>query len=100
LERKQERLRFLRDYWVSRTRDIAGIQILTPDEIGRYGATTAFRLMGMHSFEDAKKMQDLLVTKYNTLAVATKGITRGAAVHLAELGYLTTALNAEQRMFL
>jgi hypothetical protein len=41
--------------------------------------------MGMHSFEDAKKLQDLLVTKYNTLTVATKGITQGAAVRLAEL---------------
>jgi hypothetical protein len=61
-----------------------------------------------HGFEDAKKLQDLLVTKYNTLTVATKGITRGAADRVtpalysstAELSYVTTALNAEQRMFL
>ena len=38
VERKQARLEFLRDYWVARVRDIEGLQILTPDEEGRYGA--------------------------------------------------------------
>ncbi len=107
VDRKQARLRFLRNYWVIRVRDIAGIQILTPDEEGRYGATTSFRLDGMHSFEHAKKLQDLFVAKYKILLVARTGIAKGAAVRVtpalynstAELDQFITALHAEQRMF-
>ena len=107
VERKQSRLRFLRNYWVSRVRDIPGIQILTPDEEGRYGATTSFRLNGMHSFEQAKKMQDLFVAKYKILTVARAGIAKGAAVRVtpalynttSELDQLVAALHAEQGMF-
>jgi len=89
--RKMARLRFLRNYWVSRVREIGGIQILTPDEEGRYGATTSFRLAGMRSFEDAKKIQDVLLQKYNILTVARKGIANGAAVRVTPALYNTTA---------
>ncbi|MGA7412268.1 MAG: aminotransferase class V-fold PLP-dependent enzyme [Bryobacteraceae bacterium] len=107
VERKQARLRFLRNYWVSRARDVEGVEILTPDEEGRYGATTSFRLQGMHSFEDAKKLQGVLVSRYNILTVARSGITRGAAVRVtpalynstAELDQFVAAVHAEQRMF-
>ncbi len=30
VERKQTRLQYLRNYWVSRVRDVDGIEILTP----------------------------------------------------------------------
>jgi selenocysteine lyase/cysteine desulfurase len=91
LERKQARLQFLRNYWVTRAREIGGINILTPDDEGRYGATTSFRLAGMHTFEDAKKIQDLLLKKYNILTVARKGIAKGAAVRVTPALYNTTA---------
>ena len=104
VERKQARLRFLRNYWVNRVRDIDGLEILTPDEVGRYGATTSFRLKNMHAFEDAKKVQDLLIGKYRIMTVARNGITQGAAVRVtpalynttADLDQLVTALHAEQ----
>jgi selenocysteine lyase/cysteine desulfurase len=51
LERKQARLRFLRNYWVTRAREISRVEILTPDEEGRYGATTSFRLTGSAPLE-------------------------------------------------
>ena len=107
VERKQARLEFLRDYWVARVRDIEGLQILTPDEEGRYGATTSFRLKGMHSFEDAKKVQMVLVNKYRILTVARTGITNGAAIRVtpalynttAELDQFVAALHAERWSF-
>jgi selenocysteine lyase/cysteine desulfurase len=68
-----------------------GIEILTPDEDGRYGATTSFRLPGMKSFEDAKKVQDLLIKEYSILTVARKGIANGAAVRVTPALYNTTA---------
>lgn len=105
VERKQARLKFLRNYWVDRVRDLQGIQILTPDEEGRYGATTSFRLKGMHSFEDAKKVQARLLNNYGILTVARAGIANGAAVRVtpalynttAELDRFVAALHEEQR---
>jgi selenocysteine lyase/cysteine desulfurase len=91
VERKQARLKFLRDYWVTRVRDIEGLQILTPDEQGRYGATTSFRLKGMHSFEAAKKVQMVRVNKHQILTVARTGITSGAAIRVTPALYNTTA---------
>lgn len=42
--RKQARLQFLRNYWVDRVRAVEGLEVLTPDDPSRYGATTSFRL--------------------------------------------------------
>jgi selenocysteine lyase/cysteine desulfurase len=76
---------------VSRIRDMDGIEILTPDHPARYGATTSFRLKGMKTFEQAIKVQDLLVAKYQILTVARKGITKGAAVRVTPALYNITA---------
>ena len=91
VERKQARLQYLRNYWVSRVREIDGLEILTPDDPARYGATTSFRLKGMKRFEQAKKVQDLFMAKYRVLTVARKGIAQGAAVRVTPALYNTTA---------
>ena len=106
VERKRARLQYMRNYWVSRVRDVDGIEILTPDDPERYGATTSFRLKGMRSFEQAKKVQDVLFAKHNVLTVARKGITKGAAVRVtpalyntnAELDRLVMAIRQEYRL--
>jgi selenocysteine lyase/cysteine desulfurase len=91
VEGKRARLQYLRNYWVSRVRDIDGVQILTPDDPERYGATTSFRLRGMHTFAQAKQVQDVLLAKHNILTVARKGIADGAAVRVTPALYNTTA---------
>ena len=91
VERKQARLQYLRNYWVTRVRELDGVEILTPDDPARYGATTSFRLRGMRTFDQARKVQNLLVAKYNILTVARKGITNGAAVRVTPALYNTTA---------
>ena len=106
VERKRARLQYLRNYWVSRVREIDGVKILTPDDPARYGATTSFRLKGMKSFEQAKRVQDLFLAKYNVLTVARKGITQGAAVRVtpalyntaAEVDKLVLAIQQESRL--
>ena len=45
----------------------------------------------MHSFEQAKQVQDVLFAKHNVLTVARKGITNGAAVRVTPALYNTTA---------
>jgi selenocysteine lyase/cysteine desulfurase len=91
VERKQARLQYLRCYWVDRVRDLDGIEVLTPDDPARYGATTSFRLKNMKTFEQAQQLQDLLVRKYNILTVARKGIAKGAAVRVTPALYNTTS---------
>lgn len=106
VERKRVRLQYMRNYWVSRVRDVKGIEILTPDDPERYGATTSFRLEGMHGFEQAKHVQDVLLAKHKVLTVARKGITKGAAVRVtpalyntdAELDRLVIAIKQEYRL--
>jgi selenocysteine lyase/cysteine desulfurase len=106
VERKQARLQYLRNYWVNRVREIDGLQILTPDDPARYGATTSFRLKKMKTFEQAKQVQDTLVSRYKILTVARRGITNGAAVRVtpalynttSELDLLVTALKSERNL--
>ena len=108
VSRKQARLQFLRNYWVDRVRDLDGLEILTPpDDSARYGATTSFRLKGMRTFDQAKRLQDLLVAKYKILTVARKGIAKGAAVRVtpalynktAELDRFVVAIRNEHKIF-
>ncbi len=107
VERKQARLQFLRNEWVKGVSDLAGIEILTPDDPARYGATTSFRLRGMKTFEQAKQVQQLLLSKYKILTVARKGIANGAAVRVtpalyntaADMNLLVEALRREHKMF-
>lgn len=107
VERKQARLQALRNRWVQQAKEIEGVEILTPDDPARYGATTSFRLKGMKTFDQAKRLQELLLSKYNICTVARKGISRGAAVRVtpalyntnAELDLLVKALQAERRIF-
>jgi selenocysteine lyase/cysteine desulfurase len=90
VQRKQARLQFLRNYWVARVREFDGIEILTPDDPARFGATTSFRVKGMKSFEQATRLQGILVDKYSILTVARAGIARGAAVRVTPALYNTT----------
>ena len=107
VERKQARLQFLRNYWVSRVREIKGVEVLTPDDPARYGATTSFRIQGMQTFEQARQLQDRLLEKHNVLTVARKGIAKGAAIRVtpalynrtADLDVLVSAIRKEHRLF-
>jgi selenocysteine lyase/cysteine desulfurase len=107
VERKRARLQSLRNYWVERVRDLPGMEILTPDDPERYGATTSFRTKGMKSVEQATQMQRTLFAKYRVHTIARKGIARGAAVRVTpglyntheELDALVMALKNEHAMF-
>lgn len=107
VEKKQARLTGLRDRWVHAVKDVDGVQILTPEEKGRYGATTSFRVKGMKSFEQARQMQEMLRKKYGIVTVARKGIAKGAAVRVTpalyntegEVDKLVAAVKAERGMF-
>jgi len=105
--KKQQHLQALRTYWVERVRDVAGLEILTPDDPARHGAVTSFRLPAMKDYAAAQRMSAILLQKHHILTVARRGITGGAAVRVTptlynttgELDRLVTAIRAEAPAF-
>jgi selenocysteine lyase/cysteine desulfurase len=80
---KQARLRYLRDYWVSRVRNFKGIEILTPDVPGSYGAITSFRLTGKVSKADNLAVANELREKHNIFTVRRGGVAAGNCVRVS-----------------
>lgn len=107
LPAKHRHLLRLRDYWVDRVRDVRGLHIPLPQEAGRYGAVTGFRLPGMTGPDDAKKAAKLFLDKYRLLVVAKAGLASGPVLRVTpalfnsskELDRLVAAIRAERRLF-
>lgn len=107
LEAKHRHLLRLRDYWVDRVRDIPGLQILVPQEAGRYGALTGFRLPGMAGPDDAKTAAKRFLDTYKLLVGAKAGLASGPVLRVTpalfntreELDRLVAAIRAERRLF-
>jgi selenocysteine lyase/cysteine desulfurase len=107
LEAKYRHLVRLRDYWVDRVRDVPGLEILLPQEPGRFGAVTGFRLPGMKGPDGAKQAAKLFLDKYRLLVVAKAGLASGPVLRVtpalfnssAELDRLVAAIRAERGLF-
>lgn len=84
-------LRGLRDYWVSRVRDLAQVQVLTPDEEGMTGVVTSFRLAGKTSFDDNVALARTLAEQYGVFTVAREGPAGGSCIRVTPSYYTTTA---------
>ncbi len=82
LERKAARLRYLRDYWVSRARALPGVQILTPDEAGMAGAITSFRLAGQAGKAANQAIAARLKNDYGIFTVQRGGVAAGDCVRV------------------
>lgn len=89
------RLRTLRNHWVQQLRSDAGVQILTPDEEGSYGAVTSFRLKGRTSFEQNVALARQLVDQYRIFTVARKGPVGGACIRVTP-GLFTRTADLDQ----
>lgn len=88
---KQARLRYLRDYWVSRVRGFKGIEILTPDEAGSYGAITSFRLAGKTSKVDNEGIVVKLRDSYRIMTVRRAGVAKGQCIRVTPALYTDEA---------
>ncbi|RSM94591.1 aminotransferase [Nonomuraea sp. WAC 01424] len=88
---KQARLCHLRDRWVGQVRDLPGMQILTPDEPGMYGAITAFRIAGRTSTADNEAVAKTLLDTYGLYTVARTGMTGGDAVRVTPALFTSAA---------
>jgi selenocysteine lyase/cysteine desulfurase len=88
---KQARLRYLRDYWVSRVRGFKDIEILTPDEPGLYGAITSFRLAGKTSKADNDATVAKLRDEHKVLTVRRAGVAKGQCIRVTPALYTEEA---------
>lgn len=79
---KQERLRYLRDSWVTRARALDGIEILTPPQPEMYGAITSFRLRGRVSKAENEEIVKYLFEKHGIFTVARGGVHKGDCVRV------------------
>ncbi len=95
LANRGRRLRELRDYWVGQVRGLDGIQVLTPDEAGSYGAVTSFRLRGHTTFEQNVALANRLLEQYRIFTVARKGPVGGACIRVTP-GLFTRASDLDQ----
>lgn len=95
-KRKEERLRYLQNYWVSRVKDIPGVIMNTPADPARHCAIANVGIEGMTPAELSKT----LFEKYKIWTVAidqptVKGcrITPGVFTNTSELDALVSALS-------
>lgn len=103
---KETHLRSLRDRWVSRVRGLDGVQILTPDDPALSCAITSFRLRGMHTEADARRVQQALLTRHRILTVVRTGIAGGPAIRVtpglftlpSEVDALVSAFEADRTL--
>ncbi len=88
---KEVRLRYLRDYWVSRARALKGIEILTPDEPGMAAGITSFRLAGKTTGADNTALVTQLRDKFGIFSVRRGGVAKGQCVRISPALYTTEA---------
>ncbi len=88
---KAARLRYLRDAWVNKARDIPGVEVLTPDDDRLVGAITGFRLNGQTSREANAAIAGRLYDQFGIFTVARNGIAGGDCVRVTPMLYNTPA---------
>ncbi len=104
---KERHMRRLRDRWVNAVQDLPNVQIVVPDDPARYCTITSFRLKGMVTEVDAKRLQHTLFDKYRIHTVWRGGIARGPVIRVtpglystnADVDALVAALRVEHAMF-
>lgn len=81
LARKTERLRALRDRWVSQVRSLPGVQVLTPEDPALYGAITSFRLTGQTTAAQNDALSRRLLQEHGIFTVS-RGLSTGGCVRV------------------
>lgn len=80
--RREARLQALRDRWVRPLRDHPGVEIMTPDEPGMYGAITSFRLRGRTSHDDNLALARTLLEQHGIFTVHRDHLASGSCVRV------------------
>ncbi len=89
--RREARLRFLRDRWVSQVRGNPAIEVLTPDDPRMHAGITSFRMKGRTSNADNRALAAALLDRFGIFTVYRDGVERGACVRVTPAVFNTTA---------
>ncbi|MCK5744887.1 MAG: aminotransferase class V-fold PLP-dependent enzyme [Oricola sp.] len=84
---KAARLAHLRNLWVEASRDLPGLQILTPDDDRLHAAITSIRLEGRTTPEDNTALSKRLYEEFNIFTVHRVGVAAGACVRVTPALY-------------
>lgn len=79
---REARLRWLRDRWVAKTRDIDGLDILTPDDPRLHSGMTSFRIRGLTSDADNIRVAKALLDRHRIFTVYRDGVAKGSCVRV------------------
>ncbi len=95
IQRKQERLRWLQQYWTTRARSIPRVKLFTPSDPSRTGAIANVGIEGMKPGELATTLMDkyrVFTVAINTAGVAGVRVTPQLFTTTQELDVLVRAL--------
>lgn len=87
---KGARVNYLRDLWVSRVRQLPGIEVLTPDDPRLYCGITAFKFVG----RDQQVMADRLLEDYGLFTTTRTGAAFGTCIRVTP-GLVTSAADID-----
>ncbi len=88
-QNKQERLRYLRNHWVSRVSANDRIEILTPNEPSMHGAITSFRIKGRTTTKENEQIAQHLLEKHRILTVPRNGVHKGDCIRVTPALFTT-----------
>lgn len=91
VEKKAARLRYLRDAWAKPAREIAGVDVLTPDDDDLVGAITSFRLNGRGERAANSALSSTLQDEFRIFTVARSGLANGDCVRVTPALYNSPA---------
>ena len=89
---KGDRLRYLRELWVSEARQLPGIEVLTPEDPRLNCAITSMRFTHV---DDQQPMVERLLKDYNLFTVARNGSACGSCIRIT-VGFATTPEDIQQ----
>ncbi|WP_448649872.1 aminotransferase class V-fold PLP-dependent enzyme [Pseudomonas fluorescens] len=87
---KGARVNYLRDLWVSRVRQLPGIEVLTPDDPRLYCGITAFKFTG----RDQQVMAERLLEDYGLFTTTRTGAAFGTCIRVTP-GLVTSAADID-----
>lgn len=91
VENKAARLRFLRDRWVRAVRNVAGVNVLTPDDAALVGAITGFRLAGRGDRASNQAIARALLDEFGIFTTTRSGLAKGDCVRVTPALYNSVA---------
>ncbi|MEM9705797.1 MAG: aminotransferase class V-fold PLP-dependent enzyme [Pseudomonadota bacterium] len=88
-DRKEARLRMLRNVWAPEARRINGVEVLAPDDPRLHAGITSFRLTGKTSVEENKAIVETLLKDHGIFTVHRTGVAKGGCIRVTPALYNT-----------